>query len=83
MRTLGAKRPQSVRFDRAESPSNVNEGKGWREADARQFLLDHELIADDLSRDELFLRFKQFRPGQFLDTESIAPGVMLVLCERE
>lgn len=82
IRTLQSRNPQSVRFDRERSPSNVNDGKGWNADAARAFLVEHEMEGLEAEVCESYIRFKQFPPGDFIDTYEAAPGVTLILCRK-
>lgn len=49
----------SVRFDKEVSPTNVNDGKGWTFERARDWLTEHDLLADQPCEETNFLRFRQ------------------------
>lgn len=71
-----------MRFDRTESPSHVNEGQGWTEEKAAEWLEAHGMHGDDLSFDDGYIRAKQFEAGRTLGGEHIAEGILVMRAEK-
>ena len=72
-----------MRFDRNESPSYVNEGKGWRDMDAVQWLDKHELSAQKVTMDDGYIRAKQYDATPKVEGHITLKGVMVMRCERQ
>ena len=73
---------QSVRFDRDESPEHVNEGKGWRQQDALNWLNEYGLFGDDLAVEKGYIRAKQYQGAGAPECKQVETGVMILQCER-
>ncbi len=79
---------QSARFSIRQSPSSVNNGRGWTEETARRWLRAHDLRAPKADRTTNQLRFRQFPPGECRRdsfstlSEDLPQGVQLLDCER-
>jgi hypothetical protein len=81
MRKASLRKIQSVRFDRAESPDHINEGKGWRERDAKGWLQNYGLDPGALTIDVGYIRAKQYPVGGRVECSEIETGVMVTQCE--
>lgn len=65
---------RSVRFNRTESPSHINEGKGWTEETSKNWLHAHDLYSDHVKVEPDSFRYKQ-TDEKFDDIETTDVGM--------
>jgi hypothetical protein len=74
---------QSVRFDSGTSPSWINGGEGWTPEHARKWLAEHDF--DDyetMDSDDCYYRYKRYDAGEFIGTQELDEGVMVIRCAK-
>ena len=82
MQTAALTQVASVRFSKNESPSYINNGEGWTESHAADWLLDRNLTVDDIENDSGYIRAKQMPMGKNPNGEEFDIGVLVMRCAK-
>lgn len=78
---LKSRRLYQIRFDRNVSPSYINEGAGWNDERAKEWLERRELSLDDVIEDGGYIRAKQGKAeGRDVELDEIERGVVVIRC---
>ncbi len=84
-----AQKVQSLIFQTAESPADVNDGNGWTESTAKAWADDHDFRSDKTDASEDSIRLRQFDPDEceadsFMTlSENFPVGVQAAACETD
>lgn len=71
-----------VRFSKHESPYYINNGEGWTETHAADWLLERNLKVDDIEIDSGYIRAKQSPVGKNPTGEEFDTGVLVMRCAK-